>query len=122
MSAPQSVTATFNQSIATNTTAQVAIVAGGFRRDRASGRWLQTLTLTNAGPALQDAALALDSLTGGALFNPSGVTGCAAPAGAPFQAIGALASGATLNVTLAFTAPTSGISYTTRVLAGSGQK
>lgn len=122
MSSPQLVTATFNASTAANVSGRISASFGGFRLNRATNRWLQTVTLTNTGPALSDVALVLDGLSGGTLFGPSGVTSCAAPAGSPYRSIGALGSGATASVTLEFVAPTTNIQYSRRFLAGPENK
>ena len=59
MSGPQTVTATFLPFIASNVSAGVQVVRGGFRFDRATGRFVQQVDLTNnTGAALSGVALA----------------------------------------------------------------
>ena len=105
------------------------VTRGGFRLNRATGRFVQTITLTNTvgtttvGPV----SLVLDGLSSNAaLFNPTGTTSATTPAGSPFLNVqaGDLAVGASVTVTLEFTTSDSkkGITYTTRVLAGSGTR
>ena len=67
------------------------------------------------------ASLVLDDLSSNAgLYNSAGTTQCAAPLGSPFVSLaGPLAPGASTTAVLQFTDPKkTGISYTTRVLAG----
>jgi uncharacterized repeat protein (TIGR01451 family) len=122
MSTPQTVTATFNSTAATNVTAQVSVVLGGPRLNRATNRYVQVVTLTNNGASLVNANLVLDALSSNAsLFSPTGVTGCTSPAGQPYKAVGALAPGVPVQLTLEFTNPSNGaIGYTPRIVAGAG--
>ena len=67
----------------------------------------------------------LDSLSSNAtLFNLSGATACAVPAGSPYINIaGDLNPGASVSVSLQFANPTkAGITYATRVLSGSAPR
>jgi hypothetical protein len=89
-----------------------------------------TLTNTSASTVFGPISLALDNLSGNAsLYNMSGATGCAAPLGSQYidtsikASVAGLAPGAGVSVVLQFSNPTkAGISYTTRVLATSGER
>ncbi len=109
---------------ASNVGTDVQVTRSGYGYNLATQRFVQTVTLKNlsasiiAGPL----SLVLDNLSSSAtLFNPSGITACAAPAGSPFiNLLGNLAPGASASISLQFTNPTrTGITYATRVLAGS---
>jgi len=109
---------------ATDVSPQVQVTRGGFGYNFATGRFAQTVTLknTSASAITGPLSLVLDSLSGNAtLFNPSGTTSCAAPAGSPFiNLAGGLTPGASAALALQFTDPNrTGITYATRVLAGS---
>jgi len=102
----------------------IQVAPSGFGYNFTTGRFVQTVTLTNstsntiAGPI----SLVLDSLSGNAtLFNRSGLTACAAPLGSPFITVpGGLNPGASASVILQFADPSkAGITYAARVLAGS---
>lgn len=106
-----------------------SLTRGGFRYNGATGRFVQTMTITNTGDGTITApvALVLDDLSGNAaLFNKDGDTSCLPTLGSPFinvnlGADGVLSPGETATVTLEFTNPTKqSITYTTRVLAGAG--
>lgn len=117
---------------ASNATTQVQVTLGGLRRNLATGRWLQTVTLRNNGaPAINGPlALALDSLSANAsLYNASGQTVCASPLGRPYVLVSAgsddiLSPAETATVTLEFvnTQASTPITYTPRVLAGGTQR
>ena len=116
-------------SCAANVTSQLNISPGGLQRT-ITGRWMQGVTISNrtGTPIVGPLALALDGLSSGvALFDPSGFTACALPAGRPFRSIsvgadGVLSPGEIVNVTLEFTNPLNlRISYTPRALAGSNR-
>ena len=99
----------------------------GFSYSIVSKRFAQTITLTNAGSnsITGPISLVLDNLSSNAtLFNASGTTSCTAPAGSPYVTIaGPLNSGANATAVVQFTDPTkAGITYTTRVLAGGGNR
>jgi hypothetical protein len=106
----------------------VTVTRGGYRWNSTTGRFVQTVSLTNnssasvAGPV----SLVLDSLSANAgLYGAAGSTACAPPLGSPYVAAtaGALAPGATVSTTLQFTDPAkTAISYHTRVLAGAGTR
>jgi hypothetical protein len=113
-------------SCASDVSQQVTVARGGLRLNRATGRYVQTVTVTNntssriAGPI----SLALDSLPNSAsLAGLSGATGCAAPVGSAFLTLPSdlPANGGSLSITLNFIDTTNApITYSTRVLAGPG--
>lgn len=109
---------------------QVRVTRSGFRRVSATGRYIQTVTITNTSDAILYGpfALVLADLSGNAaLYNRTGTTLYAPPAGSPYVDFGAGGDGLrpseAVRVTLEFTNPTNQpISYTTRVLAGAGRR
>lgn len=105
-------------------TQQVAIVEGGLRRNNATGRFVQSVTLTNvSASSLQRVSLVLDSLSSNArLYGAAGTTtDCSQQGGSPYIGIDSLKSGETATITLEFTDPgNTAISYTPRIVAGSG--
>ena len=110
---------------AADVTSEVAISRGGFRLNRATGHFTQLVTVTNNSGASIPGPISVvfDNVPSNAtLFGLSGATACNAPAGSPFiSAPSDLASGQSVTVTLEFidTANT-GITYSTRVIAGAG--
>jgi hypothetical protein len=125
---PQVVTANFSAcACASDVSSYIGVVRGGFVLNPATGRYSETVTLTNtsaltiAGPF----SLVLDSLSANAsLFNLSGTTYTFPPAGSPYvSATATLAPGQKVAVVLQFTDPTrAAITYSTRVLAGPGSR
>jgi hypothetical protein len=111
-----------------NVSGQVSVTRGGFLKNRATGRFVQTISLKNASGAniIGPTSLVLDALSGNAaLFNKSGSTTVTTPSGSPYinATAGSLAAGASVTITLEFTDPTNAaISYSTRVLAGPGSR
>jgi hypothetical protein len=112
---------------ATDVSNQVQVTRSGYGYNFKAGRFVQTVTLKNttssviAGPI----SLVLDNLSSNAtLFNVSGTTACAVPAGSPFINLsGGLNPGASASIVLQFTNPTkAGITYSTRVLSGSAPR
>jgi hypothetical protein len=112
---------------AQDVTSQVTIVRSGYGYNFTTGRFVQTVTLTNssssviAGPI----SLVLDNLSSNAtLFAPNGTTTCAAPLTSPFTNVaGPLNPGASAVMNLQFDDPSkAGITYTARVLAGTGTR
>jgi hypothetical protein len=102
---------------------QVQLTRSGYGYNLVTKRFVQTLTLKNAGGSAITGpiSLVLDALSAGAtLFSPTGATACAGPMGSPYVNIdGNLNAGASVSLTLQFTDPTrTGITYATRVLAG----
>jgi len=116
---------------AMDVTGSISLVRSGFRFNAATGRFLQTVTVQNSrATAITGAvSLVLDNLSAGvALFNKIGNTTCAAPSGSPFVTVdagadGVLSPGETTTVVLEFTNPSrQSITYTTRVVAGPGNR
>jgi hypothetical protein len=114
---------------ADDATTVVVVQKGGFRLNNATGQFVQNVTLTNAGssPIAGPVSLVLVGLsTNAGLFNKTGTTSCSSPAGNPFIDLGiqtSLAAGKSVTTTLQFTDPTkTGITYNTRVLAGSANR
>lgn len=111
-----------------NVSSLVSVVRGGYVYNFATGRYAQTVTLTNnssvtiSGPI----SLVFDNLSSNAqLFNATGSTdSLMAPAGSPYlDAAVNLAPGQSITLNNQFTNPTkAAISYSTRVLAGSGPR
>jgi hypothetical protein len=114
-------------SCATDVSGSIHITRSGYGYNFTTGRVYQTVTLTNSGSSVISApiSLVLDDLSSDAtLFNINGNTACASPFGSPvINLSGPLNPGAAASVVLQFTDPTrTGIGYTTRVLAGSGNR
>jgi hypothetical protein len=116
-----------SSSCSPNLTGQVTVKPGGFVYDRTHQQFVQTVSITNNGPAAITGpiSLALDTLSSNAtLASPSGYTSCAAPAASPLADLGVcpaspLTIGGTVSVTLRFNDPAlTAISYTPRVLGG----
>lgn len=109
---------------AINVSAQVAVTRSGYRLNRGTSTYSQTVTVTNNGAPLTGVALALDGLNPDvSLQNPTGTTVCATPAGSPFVALPALSTGQTATLILQFSNPSQvSISYLVRALAGAGAR
>jgi len=111
-----------------NVTAAVSVTPGGFVLNPVTGRFAQTVTVTNTStvPFAGAVSLVLDGLSANAgLFNASGTTDASqAPAGSPYLNVNSnLAAGQTVTFTLQFTDPSRGaITYNARVLAGPGAR
>lgn len=107
---------------ATDVTSQIQIARGGFRLNKATGRFTQTVILKNIGANMLSGpvALVLDNLLPGNsfLYNRTG----RAQNGSGFIDVGSdIASGQSVTVTLDIADPTkAAISYTARVMAGNG--
>lgn len=93
-------------------TSQVAVHPGGFLYNRSTHQFVQTVTVTNNGPAIAGPiALVLDDLTSGVtLANASGSTSATSPAGQPsinlpLGSTGTLGAGQAVTVQLVFTDP-----------------
>ena len=113
--------------VAADVTGQVSVLRGGLVYNRASKRYVQTVTIKNTGIAALAGpfSLVLDALTPGAtLVGPTGTTQYAPPAGSPYQnAAAGLAPGASLSLVVQLTyAGTARFGYTPRVLAGPGAR
>ncbi len=106
--------------VATNVTGQFTIsnFAPGF--NRATGKWTQTVTVTNNSAAILNGALVLDNLSAGwTLTNGDGTTIATTPAGSPYKIFGALGTGATVTFQLTFNrVGTTPFGYTSRILDG----
>jgi hypothetical protein len=112
---------------ASDVSGQVTISRGGFRLNHTTGHYTETLTVTNStGSAIAaPVSVVLDNIPNSAtLYGPSGATGCSAPPGSAFINLpSSLPANGSVSVTLEFINPSnSGITYTTRVLAGTGQR
>jgi hypothetical protein len=114
---------TYLSSVVKNVTAQLNAVESAVTFSRSTGRYSQTVTVTNNGAALPAAAYVLDNLPSGvAMSAPDGYTSAGLPAGSPYKELGPIGAGASLTFTLQFTrSGTQAISYTARVL-GSGPR
>ncbi len=105
-----------------NVTAQVDINQSAITFNRGTGRYSQTVKVTNKGAALTAAAYVLDSLPAGvAMYRPDGTTSAALPSGSPYKEAGPIGAGATVTFTIQFTAATPSptakpITYKARVL------
>jgi hypothetical protein len=110
-------------SVVNNVTAQVSVVESVVTFNRITGRYSQTVKLTNNGAALPAAAYVLDSLPAGvAMYEPDGYTSAALPAGSPYKEAGPIGAGASVTLTIQFTRTgTPALTYTARVL-GSGPR
>lgn len=101
----------------------ISITQGGYAYNRRTGRFVQQVTLTNSSAATVAGPVrfALDNLSSNtSLANAAGAT-VYPPAGSPYvvAASGDLAPGATVNVVLEFTPPSSGgITYSARTILG----
>jgi len=104
---------------------QVQVTRSGFGYNFATQRFVQTVTLKNISSVTiaSPISLVLDNLSSNAtLFGSTGTTSCAVPGGSPFiNWLASLAPGASASIVLQFTDPTrAGITYATRILAGTG--
>lgn len=115
----------------TDVTARLQITRGGFRLNRATGRYAQTITLknTSAQPIAVPLSLVFDGLSATAsLFGAAGVTTAVAPLGSPYVtvSVGAdsvLSPDETATVNVEFSNPTNQpITYVSRALAGPGTR
>jgi hypothetical protein len=123
------VTVTISNPCAAHVNGLVAVTRSGFIYHPGTRRFHQTVRITNTSASALNGpfALVLDDLSANAaLLNASGLTSCIGPpAGSPYIEHGAtlLEPGANLTLILQFTNPSkAGISYATRVLAGSGAR
>ena len=113
---------------ATDVSGGVIVNRGGYRWNPSTGRFVQTVSLTNNGTTTVTGpiSLVLDGLTSNiTLYGATGSTACVAPQGSPYITASAadLAPGASASVTLQFTDPTkAAITYNTRLLAGAGNR
>jgi hypothetical protein len=123
MTSDQVVTATFPASGIAATASSVTVTPGGVRLNKTTGRYQQSIAITNSGSTLSNASLIFDNLSAGAaVYSPAGTTVCA-PAGSPYIDLGTLNVGLrTVVVDFTVTNPSQTIQYTTRVLAGAGSR
>jgi hypothetical protein len=114
---PETAVASFQNNTAPNVTAQFVIQAGGFRFNRATNRFVQSVTLTNLGGAVSALAIVFDNLTPDvAVYQATGTTNCAAPA-ASYREVGPVAAGQPVTLSFEFVrAGGSPIDYTPRLL------
>jgi List-Bact-rpt repeat protein len=127
MNQPQTITAVFVPcGCAADVSAITTVTRSGFVLNPATGRYAQTVTVTNnsANTITGPLSLVLDSLSVNAtLFNATGTTDTLElPAGSPYlNANVNLAAGQNASFVLQFADPShAAISYNTRVLAGPG--
>ena len=104
----------------------VTVTRSGYAFSFSTGRFVQTVTLTNGGSSTIEGpvSLVLNGLSANAaLFNADGKTSCTAP-GSPFVNLaGSLSPGGHASVVLQFTDPSrAAINYSTAVVAGSGNR
>ncbi len=117
--------------LAIDVTSSLQVTLGGFRLNRITRRYVQTLTVQNvsAQPIGGPVSFVLDRLSADVtLYAPSGATSAALPSGSPYIDLdigvdGALSVGETATLTLEFTNPFNrAITYAPRVLAGPGNR
>ena len=111
---------------AANATSSVSVTRSGFSYSPLFKLYAQTLTLTNISAADLTAPLyvVVDSLSANAtLANAAGKTQCVAPLGNSYVSVnGTLRAGSSATVVIKFADPSNtSITYTIRMLAGSGQ-
>lgn len=104
-------------------TGTMSVTRSGFVLNRRTGRVTQQVSISSNStvPLTAPIYLALDSLSSNTTLANSAGTTVNAPAGSPYVLVSNsdLAPGASLNVSLEFTAPSSGgITYTPRALSG----
>jgi hypothetical protein len=117
-----------NPTAATDVTASVNVVASGFTI-LSNGHYQQTLTLTNNGKTALSSPLSVvvDNLSPSLmLVNRDGATSVTAPVASPFPNLdlsAPLAPGQSVSTPLEFSNPSNAqITYTLRVLSGSGSR
>jgi hypothetical protein len=122
-------TVTITPACALNISASVSVSQGALKLNKKTGRYTQTVTLQNGNNAAPGpVSLVLDSLSGNAtLFNATGSTACAAPAGSPYINVkvgdAVFSPLERASVTLEFTNPPGQpVTYTPRILAGQGSR
>ena len=127
MNQPQTITAVFVPcGCAADVSALITVTRGGYVLNPATGRYAQTVTVTNnsANTITGPLSLVLDGLSINAiLFNATGTTDTLElPAGSPYLNVNVnLAAGQNTTFALQFADPThAAITYTTRVLSGPG--
>ena len=105
---------------AANVTGNFSVSSNVPSLNRVTGKWTQTVTITNNGAAATNPAYVLDSLAAGwTLTTGDGATSATTPAGSGFKVLGPIGAGATSNFQLQFTrVGTPAFTYTPRVLDG----
>jgi len=123
-----SCTVTMNsaKSVTANFTVQanaLTYTAGTLALNRTTGRYQQSITVTNHGSAVAASAFVTDNLPAGvSLYQSSGTTSATSPAGSPYIELGAIGANASITATIQFTRTgTQTITYTGRVL-GAGAR
>ncbi len=128
MNQAQTITAMFVPcGCATDVSASITVTRGGYVLNPGTGRFVQTVTLTNnsANTITGPISLVLTGLSANAaLYNATGSTDSDfPPVGAPYvnSSTTSLAPGQSISISLQFTNPTrAAITYSTQVLAGPG--
>ncbi len=93
-----------NSFVVAQTSINATATLGALTFNRATARYQQSVTVQNNGPRLNSAAIALSSLSAGAvLFNRDGLTNFVTPTGSPYKELGAIPAGGTVVITLEFT-------------------
>ena len=112
---------------ATDASSQITVARGGWRYNHATNTYMQTITLTNKGTALTGpVTLVLDNLTSTSqLVSGAGTTTCGSATGSFYQNANLIANGlapgeSTQIYLSASNSSTQTITFTTRVLAGTG--
>jgi len=118
---PTQVTVTNN--MAPDVTAQMSVTRTVVTFNRGTGKYSQTVTVTNNGGALAAAAYVADGLPAGvAMTAPSGLTASTSPSGSPFKELGPMGAGAQVTLIIEFTRTgTQAFTYNPRVL-GAGPR
>jgi len=116
---------------ASDITDQLSVQRSAFQWNRATGRYVQRLTLTNIGSADIRGPLSLVvdlPSTTARLFNQAGATVCSSPTTSGYALVSTgsdslLSAGESTSVTLEFADPADqAITYTVRVLSGEGER
>jgi hypothetical protein len=103
-SSPSAASNSVTPGVATNVTSQFSITRTVVTLNRATGRYSQTVAITNNGAALGSAAYVADGLPAGvAITSPDGFTFATVPAGSPYKELGAMSPGATVTIGIEFT-------------------
>ncbi len=102
-------------------TSEFTLTQGGFRFNRATQQFAQTITISYLGstPIVGSSMLSLDGLIGGTLAGASTTAGALAINGGLSVLLPSIGVGQSLTITLLFTDPSQGpISYTPHILIG----
>ena len=116
-------------SLATDVTSKAKLNISTLQIDHTTGIVTQMIVITNIGNSaiIGPISMALDQLTNASLVNQSGKTQSTSPSGSPYINLalgtgGTLAVGQSVSVLLVFYDPSFlGITYTARLLAGTGR-